>query len=61
MQMHSVLYTAYVSGFLCHPPARDALFKMPARAVGLNIVMVTLIFDREAQTGSDNEQPAARS
>ena len=34
---------------------------MPAGAVGLNIVMATMISDSEALTVSDNEQPAARS
>lgn len=57
--MHSVLRAA--SGCLCHPPAYDPLSKMPARAVGLSIVMATMFFDREALTGSDNEQPATRS
>lgn len=52
MQMHSVLRAAHVSGCLCHPPACDPLSEMPAGAVGLNIVMATMIFDREALTGS---------
>lgn len=34
---------------------------MPAGAVGLSIVMVTMIFDVGALTDSDNEQPAAWS
>lgn len=61
MKMRSVLRAAYVPGCFCHPPACDPLSKMPSRAVGLNIVMATMIFDREALTGSDNEQPAAWS
>lgn len=61
MQIHSVLLAACVSGCLYVPPACDPLSKMPAGAVGLNIVMATMIFDREALTGSDNEQNAAWS
>lgn len=38
--------------WLRHPPASDPLSEMAAGAVGLNIVMVTMIFDREALTGS---------
>ncbi|KAK5854023.1 hypothetical protein PBY51_015127 [Eleginops maclovinus] len=61
MQTHSVLRDSYASGLSCHPPACDPLSEMPAGAVGLNIVIATRIFDREALTGSDNEQPAAWS
>ena len=51
-----------VCSCLClHPAACDPLPQMPAGAVGLNIVMVTMICDSEALTVSDNEQPAARS
>lgn len=44
---------AYVILLASDPPSQ-----MPVGAVGLNIVIATMIFDREALTASDNEQPA---